>query len=123
MRDGFKLGETPMAISLQSHKAFMVSLEMRGYLTNVLEIVPDERVRYEVSLQVAQEPPAPASATTPAPGKARPPSVDPKAARAENRPPVDVKKPAIKPSPKADANEAGQGAVKKTTNPSGYDLF
>jgi hypothetical protein len=105
MRDGFKLGTTPLAISLQSRKAFMVTLEKPGYVANAVEIVPEERLSYDIRLQVAE---APALAPT-AP-------VNPNVARTKPA----AKKPAADARPAA-TKGAGQGA--KNPPHTGYDLF
>ncbi len=107
MRDGFKLGTTPLAISLQSRKAFMVTLEKPGYVANAVEIVPEERLSYDIHLQVAEAPVQAPTAT-----------VSPNVARTKPA----AKKPAADARPAA-TKGAGEGAERKTPPHTGYDLF
>jgi|GEM_PF-6922302 len=111
LRDGFKIGETPLTISLQSRKSFLVSLEKPGFVTNVVEILPDHQTRYEVALVAAEATAPPVQPAVPATTVARPKPASAPVVRAEP-------KPAAKPKP-----EAKPAGTKKPATPAGYDLF
>lgn len=105
LRDGFKIGETPLTISLQSRKPFLVSLEKPGFMTNVVEILPEHQTRYDVRLAPGD---APAVVATPSPAPSTTTVAKPKVRPAEPKKGVEAKKP---PEPK------------KPAAPAGYDLF
>jgi serine/threonine protein kinase len=88
MRDGFKIGQTPLTISLQSRRPFLVSLEKPGYLSYAVEVVPELKSSYDVRLAVAPAAPRPVVKAEPKPAAtARPvkPSAPPKPAARDEK--------------------------------------
>lgn len=103
MRDGFKIGQTPLTISLQSRRPFLVSLEKPGYLSYAVEVLPEQKSSYDVRLASAPAAPRPLPVVKAEPMPAAP---------------ARPAKPAAQPKPAA-RDEKGKKAEPAT----GYDLF
>lgn len=51
LRNGYVIGETPMQLSLQSRKTFMLQLKKPGYMASAVEVLPGDQPLVEVSLK------------------------------------------------------------------------
>ena len=51
LRNGYVIGETPMQLSLQSRKTFLLQLKKAGYMASAVEVLPGDQRLVEIRLK------------------------------------------------------------------------